>query len=190
MQIGGGFCQVCIRGSPSSSVSSSSSSPSLLLLSRIFVARMLSPRLTCLLGILSLLCLQTFAQNNYFITPPSPGPTGQFDDNNVYALGSTINLQWKTNYTTISLALWQNDNNSYALLLDSVPASQTLRWDVDLNDQFNITSASLATPNGEYFRNLSSKSDLDPSVLLPNVGDRGRRQHWRSLLCTLLQHHW
>ncbi|KAF2162992.1 hypothetical protein M409DRAFT_26440 [Zasmidium cellare ATCC 36951] len=113
---------------------------------------MFRPRLVSLLGVLSLLFLGAFAQNNYFITPPTPGPTGQFDDNNVYALGSTINLQWKTNYTTISLALWQNDNNSYILLLDSVPASQTLRWDVDFHNEFNITSASLATPNVFFFQ--------------------------------------
>ncbi|KAK4495519.1 hypothetical protein PRZ48_013851 [Zasmidium cellare] len=126
---------------------------------------MLIPRFTCLLGALSLLCLQAFAQNNYFITPPTPGPTGQFDENNVYALGSTINLQWKTNYTTISLALWQNDNNSYVLLLDSVPASQTLRWDVDFNNQFNITSAGLATPNVFFFQ-------MWEIVEGGNIGDR------------------
>lgn len=126
---------------------------------------MLAQRLLSLVYVLSLSCLMTVAQsNNYFITPPTPGPTGQFSDNNVYALGSTINLEWKTNYSTISLALWQNNNDSYALLLDSVPGTQqTLRWDININDTFNITSASLATPNGEL--GPEHLSDISNDVL-------------------------
>ena len=79
-----------------------------------------------------------WAQTNQFINPPVPGPDNVYSANNVYAVGSTINLQWTTNYTTMSLVMWQNDNATFQYLSKMVPAVSTLAWTVDLQGQFSL----------------------------------------------------
>lgn len=49
---------------------------------------------------------------NHFVNPPEPGLLNAYQDNNVYVIGSTIDLSWQTNYTSIEVLLWQNGNNS------------------------------------------------------------------------------
>ncbi|KAF2161239.1 hypothetical protein M409DRAFT_28278 [Zasmidium cellare ATCC 36951] len=89
-------------------------------------------------------------EKNYFINPPwEPGVPDTFDNNNFYDLGSTLDLNWETNFTTISLVLRQQDNASYTYLIERQPASKTLVWDVDLDGKYNITSTVLKMPNGE-----------------------------------------
>ena len=90
--------------------------------------------------LVTLLCISRtiLAQSNQFINPPVPGPDNVYSANNVYAVGSTINLQWTTNYTTMSLVMWQNDNATFQYLSKMVPAVSTLAWTVDLQGQFNL----------------------------------------------------
>ncbi|KAK5168859.1 uncharacterized protein LTR77_006168 [Saxophila tyrrhenica] len=57
---------------------------------------------------------------------------------NVYAQGSTINFSWSTSYQTISVTLWQNDNDTFSYLLKEVPAVSTLAWYVDLYGRFDL----------------------------------------------------
>ncbi|OQO03903.1 hypothetical protein B0A48_10545 [Cryoendolithus antarcticus] len=76
--------------------------------------------------------------NNYFINPEQPGAIHDYGSNNVYVLGSVINLEWAINYTGLSLALWQNDNNSIQTLKDKVLAFTSLAWPVDLTGLFDL----------------------------------------------------
>ena len=75
---------------------------------------------------------------NHFINPPIPGGTGDFVDNKNFSTGSTVNLQWTTNYPMISLILWQNNNASYYTLIDNQPATQSFSWPIDITGVFDL----------------------------------------------------
>ncbi|EME38983.1 hypothetical protein DOTSEDRAFT_29170 [Dothistroma septosporum NZE10] len=106
--------------------------------------------LSFIVGLVSL-CSRVVAQDqedDYFINPPTPG-SNQYTDNNVYAVGSTINLQWTTDFDELSLVLSQNDNSSFTwTILDRVPYVQTLQWSIDSqNLGFDLNNSALALPN-------------------------------------------
>ncbi|EFQ26053.1 uncharacterized protein GLRG_01197 [Colletotrichum graminicola M1.001] len=42
-----------------------------------------------------------------FRHPPGPGPTGDYRDNPVYAVGDSVDLQWETTLESADLALCQ-----------------------------------------------------------------------------------
>lgn len=63
----------------------------------------------------------------------------QFSDDNVYAIGSTIELQWQTNYSILSLAMWQNNNNSFQYLFQSQTAVFSLLWNVNLTGLYSLS---------------------------------------------------
>lgn len=75
---------------------------------------------------------------NVFINPPQPGPDHEYSKNNVYALGSTINLQWTTSWDAMQLLLWQNDNATYVTLEEDLQGVDTLSWNVDLTGLFSL----------------------------------------------------
>ncbi|KAK6438486.1 hypothetical protein LTR95_005304 [Oleoguttula sp. CCFEE 5521] len=91
-----------------------------------------------LLTTASLRVLAKSDANNYFINPQQPGAIHDYSTNNVYVLGSVINLQWATNYTGLSLALWQYDNSSIQTLEEKVLAFTSLAWPVDLTGLFDL----------------------------------------------------
>ncbi|KDN69015.1 hypothetical protein CSUB01_11477 [Colletotrichum sublineola] len=82
---------------------------------------------THLLAAVLLLCggflyLPTCARaEDRFRSPPKPGPTGDYRDNPVYALGDSIDLQWDTSLESADLVLWQEQTYG-----DAPPASVTL----------------------------------------------------------------
>ncbi|KAK4505749.1 hypothetical protein PRZ48_003714 [Zasmidium cellare] len=88
-------------------------------------------------------------KSNYFINPSTRVPSSltNFDDNIVYSAGSALKLSWETNFTTISLVLRQQGNDSYSYLIQRQPVFKTLMWVVDLNGKYNITSVELEAPN-------------------------------------------
>ncbi|KAK4934033.1 hypothetical protein LTR66_015763, partial [Elasticomyces elasticus] len=99
---------------------------------------------------------QTGNQTNYFINPQQPDAVAWYIDNNAYAIGSSIQLQWKTNYTGISVNLWQVDNPRCSdITPPGVFARQTLAWLVS-PDKFDIHNANLTSPNVFYFTVLDA----------------------------------
>ncbi|CAK3792756.1 Hypothetical predicted protein [Lecanosticta acicola] len=90
------------------------------------------------------LAVMASAQNtNYFITPPTPGDIHEYADNNVYAEGSTLELQWATNYSFVDLVLWQNDNSSYQTLIDDQRTTSSFSWNVNLTGMFSLNKGNV-----------------------------------------------
>lgn len=88
-------------------------------------------------------------ESNYFVNPPWLHGSGDtFESNNVYSLGSTLNLNWETNFSTISLALWQRGNTSSIYLINRQPVSKGFMWHINVDGEFDIASSKLSTPNG------------------------------------------
>jgi hypothetical protein len=56
--------------------------------------------------------------NNVFIEPPENGSPNEYADNNLYIIGSQMTIRWRTNYTKLSLAMWQNGNSNFRYLSD------------------------------------------------------------------------
>ena len=91
-----------------------------------------------LVALLGTLCTVALAQNNVFINPPTNGPIHEYADDVVFAEGSTVNLQWTTNWSKITLLLWQNGNPNYQTLLNAVPAISSYSWMINLDGMFNL----------------------------------------------------
>lgn len=94
--------------------------------------------LRILIVVASLLATSLAQRQNHFINPQIPGDTNDYTDNKNLSVGSTVNLQWTTNYPRISLILWQNDNASYYTLIDNQPATQEFTWPIDLTGVFDL----------------------------------------------------
>jgi hypothetical protein len=77
---------------------------------------------------------------NHFINPPSPGVLLKFDNDNVYAVGSTVVVKWVTNYTQISLTWHQQGNSQAVTLIDNKPVVERYAWDVNLTDSFDLAN--------------------------------------------------
>jgi len=76
------------------------------------------------------------AQNddeNAFIEPVPPGTPNDFSENTVYVIGSQISLRWRTNYTELSLAIWQNGNASFLYIpgMKFVTTTTSYKWTVE-----------------------------------------------------------
>ncbi|KAK4934156.1 hypothetical protein LTR66_015699 [Elasticomyces elasticus] len=105
---------------------------------------------------------QTGNQTNYFINPQQADAVDWYADNNAYAIGSSIQLQWKTNYTGISVTLWQVDSPHCSYITPpGVFVRQTLAWPVS-PDKFDIYNANLTSPNVFYFTVSPSWSTRNP----------------------------
>lgn len=100
------------------------------------------PVLTCTtmlwkLFVLALLGRSVYASNdasNYFIEPAAPGTAGDFTQNNVYVVGSEISMRWATNFSEMSLAIYQNNNATFEYLpnMKFVTTTTFYKWTVDL----------------------------------------------------------
>ena len=77
--------------------------------------------LLCLLAPLA--ALQS--NDGVFYNPPQPGPNGDFSQNPVYQIGSTVQLRWSVSWDRISMTLWQNGNNNFEYLLRKINSSPT-----------------------------------------------------------------
>ncbi|KAK1975550.1 hypothetical protein LZ30DRAFT_349890 [Colletotrichum cereale] len=71
-----------------------------------------------------------------FFRPPGPGPTGDYRDNPVYAVGDRIELQWETSLQSADLVLWQEQpdgddaRQAYATLAEVNAKTKSLTWTV------------------------------------------------------------
>ncbi|KAI8949215.1 hypothetical protein F4801DRAFT_409192 [Xylaria longipes] len=45
----------------------------------------------------------------YFITPPTPGPNKDYNDNSVYEIGQAVTLSWVDGFSSGTLALVQDN---------------------------------------------------------------------------------
>lgn len=50
----------------------------------------------------------TVASTSSFITPPPPGPAGNFQDNPTHKEGQQLEFQWTSDLKTLDLVLWQD----------------------------------------------------------------------------------
>ncbi|KAK4990377.1 hypothetical protein LTR50_002551 [Elasticomyces elasticus] len=108
---------------------------------------------------------QTGNQTNYFINPQQADAVDWYADNNAYAIGSSIQLQWKTNYTGISVTLWQVDSPHCSYITPpGVFVRQTLAWPVS-PDKFDIYNANLTSPNVFYFTVISDSGDTPDAFM-------------------------
>ncbi|KAL2866468.1 uncharacterized protein BJX67DRAFT_355893 [Aspergillus lucknowensis] len=127
--------------------------------------------------------LSRAAETNFFISPGSQADQlasgNHTADYPVYQQHETTLFSWNTNWTLISLLLYQNENASFIRLIDfEEDAPNTYRYDmnppVDLswNDVFFLTlwNENWQKEGGErffsssYFRINASDSDSDPST--------------------------
>ncbi|KAF7193711.1 hypothetical protein HII31_04961 [Pseudocercospora fuligena] len=125
-----------------------------------------------------ILCQDT---ENYFINPPPGGPIHDYSQNNVYATGSLIRFQWQTNYTTMSLVLWQNDNSSFQYFIQDQPASLSYTWTVDLSGKFSLDQGDVfflgifnedgseAQFGSHYFNITDSSAQATPTTMTTSV---------------------
>ena len=57
-------------------------------------------------------------KNGTFFNPPDEsGDTGDFSTNPVYKIGDTLQVRWQTDFTNISLVLWQDESDTFEYLL-------------------------------------------------------------------------
>ncbi|KAI9367919.1 hypothetical protein BJX61DRAFT_537668 [Aspergillus egyptiacus] len=84
------------------------------------------------------------AETNFFISPGSQADLlasgNHTEDYPVYRQGSDTLISWKTNWTTISLLLYQNENPEYIRLLDfeeDSPSMYTYNMSPDVNLTWN-----------------------------------------------------
>jgi hypothetical protein len=68
--------------------------------------------------------------NNYFIEPGPSGTSNDFSENNEYVVGTELLVKWATNFTEMSLTIYQNDNASFQYLPNM---SETKIIEVDRN---------------------------------------------------------
>ena len=71
------------------------------------------------LFVLTLLDRSVYASSdasNYFIVPPVPGTAGDFTQNSAYVVGSQISMSWSTNFSEMSLTIYQNNNATFKYL--------------------------------------------------------------------------
>jgi hypothetical protein len=64
---------------------------------------------------------------NSFIEPGPPGTPGDFTQNNVYVVGSQISVRWTSNYSELSLVIYQNDNSNFQYL-PNMSMTKRLVW--------------------------------------------------------------
>lgn len=82
------------------------------------------------LFVLALLGRSVYASgdaSNFFIEPPAPGTAGDFTQNNVYVVGSQISVRWATNFSEMSLAIYQNNNASFQYLPNMSMATRLIQ---------------------------------------------------------------
>ena len=99
------------------------------------------------------LAAEGFGPHNHFVNPPPPGVIHSYGEDSTYIVGSTIDLKWRTNYSKISLVLWQDNNASYQYLIEKQPATRFYAWKVNLTGLFSLDQG-----NGMY--NFDSNTGL------------------------------
>ncbi|KAK5128382.1 hypothetical protein LTR85_003050 [Meristemomyces frigidus] len=70
---------------------------------------------------------------------------GNYTADYVYTEGDLMTLQWQTNWTTISVLLWQSGNASFQYLPNgkAIPATQNLTWLVDVEGLFDLQTGNV-----------------------------------------------
>lgn len=89
---------------------------------------------------------------NEFIVPPPSGEPANYSENSAYTVGSIINLEWKTNYDTISLAIFQKWNSTGTPLLREVSPDTSYEYTVSI-EPFDLD-------NGNGIRALHRQTDV------------------------------
>lgn len=59
-----------------------------------------------------------FTANNYFIEPQPNGPANDFTENKAYIIGDSVQIRWETNFTKMSVTIWQNNNPEFHYIQD------------------------------------------------------------------------
>lgn len=139
--------------------------------------------------VLSALCMVTStvsaADTNYFINPPTPGAIHQYADNNVYVEGAALDLEWTTDYPTITLYFWQNDNDTAQVLINNQHTDQQLSYKLDLTGTFDLKGGNGKTLTSMIHQKERVLTSLLNSVLLPDL----QRHLGYQFLQPLFQHH-
>ena len=84
------------------------------------------------------------ATTNTFVNPPPVGSNGSYTSDLVYAVGSTVTLTWRTDYTDILVILWQIGTLARYDIVSIVPAMTSYHWEVNLPAGFDLDES-----NGE-----------------------------------------
>lgn len=70
-----------------------------------------------LLLLLNIIVSVVWAESDgYFIVPPAAQAAGDYKGNKVYFVGEAVQLQWTTDLSSLSLLLWQQNNNTSATI--------------------------------------------------------------------------
>ena len=99
------------------------------------------------------------ADVNYFINPPRWAGDSSYASNEVYRVGSTVKLQWVTNYTSIYLLVyqWQPDGPTVGTSLDNtsegVPTFTSYTWEVNITS-YDTFEFNLSQSNSGYLNNV------------------------------------
>ncbi|OAA35309.1 hypothetical protein NOR_08064 [Metarhizium rileyi] len=100
-----------------------------------------TPRMNHLhvLAVLLAALVSRVASRSSFITPPPPGPAGNYQDNPTHKEGQQLEFQWTSNLKRINLGMWQEyptprDGNGTAYYQSLLEGSKetSLSWTVSL----------------------------------------------------------
>jgi hypothetical protein len=83
-------------------------------------------------------CRIAYAQSNLFINPPPWTEDGNLEYNQVYAIGSSISFQWRTNYTSFSLVIGQVNRYPASIVLSNVSNVKSYFWKVEIAGVFDL----------------------------------------------------
>lgn len=82
------------------------------------------------LALIGLTAAQT--DDSVFYNPPTSGEIHDYSQDYVWAVGSTQQLRWSTEYETVELVLWQNNNPDSSTLQSFSSDTDSFDWLVDL----------------------------------------------------------
>lgn len=63
--------------------------------------------------ILVFACTSVLAKSGIFYNPPTGGPIHEYQNDPVYTVGEIVQLRWATTLKSLSIMLWQNNNDNY-----------------------------------------------------------------------------
>lgn len=76
-----------------------------------------------------------------WINPPAFGKAGNYSQNNVYSIGSTILLEWDTSYEVVNLRINQDvaRGDTYWDFVFGITNTGYLNWTVQVPSTMNLT---------------------------------------------------